>query len=128
MDAARPGASAALRVAMLERIVMVARILPAQGIRAASAVGGYWTRGNQVEIDIVGADRAPIAKELLFLGSIKWFENSAFDEHDLTELQHHRARLTAEPVPLIAVSRSGASARHLDAIFGPQDILGAWLS
>jgi len=103
----------------------LARILPAQGIPAASAVGGYWTRGNETEIDIVGADRAPIARKLLFLGSIKWFENSPFDDHDLSELQHHRGRLTAEPVPLIAVSRSGVSARHLDAAFRPEDILRA---
>jgi len=104
----------------------LARIRPASGVRAAAAIGAYWTRGNEVEIDIVGADRVPVGKELLFLGSIKWFESSAFDNHDLTELQHHRARVTEEPVPLIVVSRSGASARYLDAIFGPEDILSAW--
>jgi hypothetical protein len=27
----------------------------------APAIGGYWTRNNDVEIDIVGADRALLA-------------------------------------------------------------------
>jgi hypothetical protein len=39
----------------------LARLLPAQGIPAAPVIGGYWTRSNDVEIDIVGADREPIA-------------------------------------------------------------------
>jgi AAA+ ATPase superfamily predicted ATPase len=104
----------------------LARLLPAHGIPAVPAIGGYWTRTNDVEIDIVGADREPIAHELTFLGSIKWLENSPFDNHDLTELQRHRHRITDEPVPLIAVTRSGAAAQHLDAVFTPADLLAAW--
>jgi hypothetical protein len=34
----------------------LARILPDERLPAAAAVGGYWTRTNDVEIDIVGAD------------------------------------------------------------------------
>lgn len=104
----------------------LARMLPAHGIPAAPAVGSYWTRSNDVEIDVVGADRAPIAGELLFVGSIKWLENSPFDNHDLVSLQHHRDRFTGDPVPLIAVTRSGSSASHLDATFTPADLLGGW--
>ncbi|MBB5869590.1 AAA+ ATPase superfamily predicted ATPase [Allocatelliglobosispora scoriae] len=104
----------------------LARLLPAHGIRAAPAVGGFWTRSNDIEIDIVGADRPAIAKELLFLGSIKWLEHSSFDNHDLASLQQHRARITAEPLPLLAVTRSGSTARNLDAVFGPTDLLSAW--
>src|SRR5262249_1289887 len=40
----------------------LARLLPAGGIPAAAAVGGYWTRSNNIEIDIVGADREPVAR------------------------------------------------------------------
>jgi AAA+ ATPase superfamily predicted ATPase len=105
----------------------LARLLPAHGIPAAPAVGGYWTRSNDVEIDIVGADREPVAHQLMFLGSIKWLENSPFDNHDLVELQRHRHRVTDEPIPLIAVTRSGATAEHLDAVFTPGDLLEAWL-
>lgn len=104
----------------------IARILPARGIPSAPVVGSYWTRGNDVEIDIVGADRAPIARELLCLGSIKWHENSPFDDHDLAALARGRARLTDQLVPLLAVSRSGSRARGLDAVFGPEDIVRAW--
>jgi len=102
------------------------RLLPSHGIRAAPAVGGYWTRSNDVEIDIVGADREPIAKELLFLGSIKWLENAPFDAHDFVALQRHRDRVTADPIPLLAVSRSGCTAEHLDAAFGPDELLSPW--
>ncbi|PXX63998.1 hypothetical protein DFR70_105180 [Nocardia tenerifensis] len=104
----------------------LARLLPAHNIPAALAIGGYWTRSNDVEIDIVGADREPVARELAFLGSIKWLENSPFDSHDLTALQRHRHRITDEPVPLIAVTRSGVTTPHLDAVFSPADLLAAW--
>jgi AAA+ ATPase superfamily predicted ATPase len=104
----------------------LARMLPAHGIPAAPRVGSYWTRSNDVEIDIVGADRGPIAGELLFLGSIKWLENAPFDNHDLVSLQHHRDRVTSDPIPLIAVSRSGASTPHLDATLSPEDLLEGW--
>lgn len=103
----------------------LARIVPDDRLPAALAVGGYWTRTNHVEIDIVGADRAPIAKELLFVGSIKWLEQSAFDRHDLATLYRHRAALTDEPVPVVAVSRSGVDCPGLDATYGPDDLLTA---
>ncbi len=104
----------------------LARLLPAHGIPAAPVVGGYWTRSNDVEIDIVGADREPVAARLLFLGSVKWLEAAKFDDHDLVALQRHRSRLTPDPVPLIAVSRSGASTAHADAVFTPADLIAAW--
>jgi uncharacterized protein len=104
----------------------LARLLPAQGIPAAPVIGGYWTRSNDVEIDIVGADREPVAKQLLFLGSVKWLEIGQFDDHDLVALQHHRDRVTPDPVPLIAVSRSGTSSTHADAAFTPADLIEAW--
>jgi hypothetical protein len=103
----------------------LARLLPAQGIPAAPAVGGYWTRSNDVEIDIVGADREPVARQLLFLGSVKWLETAPFDAHDLVELQRHRGRVTSEPVPLIAVSRSGTVTSQVDAAFSPDELLEA---
>jgi AAA+ ATPase superfamily predicted ATPase len=105
----------------------LARLLPAQGIPAAPAIGGYWTRSNDVEIDIVGADREPVARQLLFLGSVKWLETAQFDDHDLVELQRHRDRVTSEPVPLIAISRSGTATNRIDAAFGPERLLEAWL-
>jgi len=104
----------------------LARLLPAQDIPAAPVIGGYWTRSNDIEIDIVGADREPVARQLLFLGSVKWLETGQFDARDLVALQHHRDRVTADPVPLIAVSRSGTSTTHVDAAFTPADLIAAW--
>ncbi|MEU4238051.1 DUF234 domain-containing protein [Actinoplanes sp. NPDC026619] len=106
----------------------LARLLPDGVLPSAPAIGSYWTRSNSVEIDIVGADREPVAKHLLFVGSIKWLENSAFDNHDLVALQRHRSALSDEPIPLVAISRSGISTSGLDASYGPADLLGAWHS
>lgn len=101
----------------------LARLLPDDRLPAAE-IGAYWTRGNTVEIDIVGADRTPIARELRFAGSIKWLE-SAFDDHDLQKLIQQRAALTDGPIPLVAVSRAGVTPPGV-AAYGPEDLLRAW--
>jgi AAA+ ATPase superfamily predicted ATPase len=106
----------------------LARLLPDDALPSAAAIGSYWTRSNNVEIDVVGADRGPVARQLLFLGSIKWLETSAFDGHDLLALQRHRAALTDDPVPLLAISRSGVSTAGLDAAYGPEELVSAWRS
>ncbi|WP_221477321.1 ATP-binding protein [Paractinoplanes abujensis] len=104
----------------------LARLLPDDPLPAAPVIGSYWTRSNSLEIDVVGADRAPVARQLLFLGSVKWLERSAFDNHDLLALQRHRAAVTDEAVPLLAISRSGVQTSGLDASYGPAELLGAW--
>lgn len=72
-------------------------------------VGGYWTRTNNPEIDLVVADRAPVAKQVIALGSVKWLEKAPFDGHDLGVLHGHRTKLpgAAPDAPLIVVARSG---------------------
>jgi hypothetical protein len=104
----------------------LARRLPDNDLPAAPAIGGYWTRNNHVEIDIVGADRERIARQLLFVGSIKWLERSTFDEHDLAALLRHRALLTNELLPVVAVSRAGVSCAGLDATYGPAELIESW--
>lgn len=104
----------------------LARLLPDDRLPEAPAIGSYWTRSNGVEIDIVGADRGPIARRLCFLGSIKWLENASFDDRDLAALARHRAALTDELVPLVAVSRGGVSCSGLTAAYGPDDLIRAW--
>lgn len=104
----------------------LARLVPDDRLPAADVVGGYWTRTNDVEIDIVGADRGPVAGRLAFVGSVKWLENGTFDAHDLADLRRHRVALTDNPVPLVAVSRAGVSCTGLDAVYGPEDLLAAW--
>ena len=91
------------------------------------AIGGYWTRTNDPEIDLVGADREPVAQRISFVGSIKWRENRPFDERDLAELIAHRSRMPGadESTPLLAVARSGVAAGS-PAALGPEDLLAAW--
>ncbi|ELP65521.1 hypothetical protein STRTUCAR8_06400 [Streptomyces turgidiscabies Car8] len=52
--------------------------------------------------------------------------HSAFDSHDLAALQKHRAAITDEPVPLVAVSRNGVSCSGHQAAYGPEELLAAW--
>lgn len=90
-------------------------------------VGGYWTRTNDPEIDLVGADRTPVAKRITFVGSVKWLENGPFDAHDLGRLLLHRSQLPGadEKTPLLAVSRGGRSVDGV-AVLTPDDLLTAW--
>lgn len=48
-------------------------------IGSARYVGGYWTRSNAVEVDLVGA-AAPVPEKVAFVGSIKWRERSGFTD------------------------------------------------
>ena len=105
----------------------LARLLPDDQLPAAAAVGGYWTRTNEVEIDLVGADRSPIASTLAFVGSIKWHDRVPFDRHDEASLIRQRAHLTDDTVPLAAVSRSGIDSPAVDARYGPDDLIRAWM-
>jgi hypothetical protein len=104
----------------------LARLLPDNQLPAASVVGGYWTRTNQVEIDIVGVDRSPVASRLLFVGSVKWQDNMPFDRHDEAVLMRQRAELTDEPIPVVAVSRNGFDDLRVNARYGPDDLIQAW--
>ncbi|WP_431942300.1 ATP-binding protein [Micromonospora marina] len=92
-----------------------------------AVVGGYWTRTNDPEIDLVGGDRSPVAKRITFVGSVKWLENGAFDGHDLARLLHHRAQLPGadDHTPVVAVVRSGRAVDGVTAI-GPAELLAAW--
>jgi hypothetical protein len=90
-------------------------------------IGGYWTRTNDPEIDLIGADRSPIAKQITFAGSIKWLENKPFDHRDLARLITHRSQLPGadDDTPLIAVTRSGCTADGIRTLT-PEDLLDAW--
>lgn len=93
----------------------------------AAVFGGYWTRTNNPEIDIVGADRAPVARKVHVVGSIKWLEQRAFDERDLAVLYGHRAQLPGadDDTSLLVVSRSGCSVTGVTHL-GPEDLIRAW--
>jgi uncharacterized protein len=102
--------------------------LPAGALpEGTDAVGGYWTRTNDPEIDLVGADRAPIAKKVTMVGSIKWLENKPFDGRDLARLVIHRSQLPGadDSTPLLAVCRTGAVTSDITVI-APDDLLTGW--
>ncbi|RLP95007.1 DUF234 domain-containing protein [Micromonospora sp. CV4] len=114
---------------VIEPVVREAlRRLPGDRLPAEAAViGGYWTRTNDPEIDVVGADRGPVAGRIRFVGSVKWQENRPFDAHDLGRLLLHRSRLPGadETVPALAVSRSGAAVEGIP-VLSPDDLLTAY--
>lgn len=96
------------------------------------AVGGWWNRKFDPEIDLVGADREPVARKLVFVGSIKWLE-SRFDRHDLTSLINGAASIpgwVAGETGLVAVSRGGFASKvgkeGLDVAWLPADVVAAW--
>lgn len=107
------------------------RLLPDDRWPETEVIGGWWNRQNNPEIDLVGADREPVARHVHFLGSIKWLENAPFGRHEYGSLV--RAMLAvpgADPkIPLVAVSRCGVTdGLPLAAHWGPEDLLGAWQS
>lgn len=91
------------------------------------AIGSYWTRTNDPEIDIVGADRSPIAKRITLVGSIRWLENKSFDQRDLARLISHRSRLPGadDDTPLLAIARHGCTAGGIQHL-GPEQLIQAW--
>jgi AAA+ ATPase superfamily predicted ATPase len=105
------------------------RLLPNTDWPDTEAVGGWWNRQNNPEIDLVGADREPIAGRIHFVGSIKWLESQRFGRREYDGLV--RGMLTVpgtEPnTPVIAVSRCGVvDGLPLTAHWGPDDLLRAW--
>lgn len=105
------------------------RLLPDDAWPDTEAVGGWWNRQNNPEIDLVGADREPVAGAVHFLGSIKWLEDRPFDRHDYDALSRDMPAVPGadRDTPLIAVSRSGVAENlPLAACWGPEDLIRAW--
>jgi AAA+ ATPase superfamily predicted ATPase len=94
----------------------------------ASFVGGYWTRDNSVEVDLVGGRDVDRSDVIDFVGSIKWKETGRFGRDDLSALVAHRAEVpgATEATLLVGVSRAGFSADGLDVMLGPDDLIAAW--
>lgn len=96
-------------------------------IPIAEVVGSYWTRGEDLQIDLVGADREPVAKQIHFVGSIKWRDNRPFSQADLAGLYRQRSALpgASETTPLIAVSREGTPLEGVH-LLSAEHLLDAW--
>jgi hypothetical protein len=104
------------------------RLLPDADWPDTEEVGGWWNRQNNPELDLVGADREPVAGTIHFIGSIKWLEGRAFDKHDYDALARSALAVPgADPkTPLVAVSRSGFDDLPLATRWGPDDLVAAW--
>jgi hypothetical protein len=105
----------------------VARLLPATEWQPG-VVGAWWPRSNRPQIDLVGADREPVARQLHFVGSIKWREQGSFTGADAAALARDALAVPGVTIqtPLVAVSRSGVEASRLAAAWHPQDLVDAW--
>lgn len=103
------------------------RLLPDERFGDARYVGGYWTRTNTPEVDLVGAAE-PEPTEVSFVGSIKWRENAPFTRRDVQRLIEQRSHVPgASEARLVGVSRRGFNAdAGLDAELSPEDLLRAW--
>ncbi|MGH2835017.1 MAG: ATP-binding protein [Solirubrobacteraceae bacterium] len=119
----------AFRGMAIESIVRrsLERLLPDRRFGDARYVGGYWTRKNVPEVDLVGAD-APEPSSVSFVGSIKWRENAPFSRRDTRSLIEQRSQVPgADEALLVGVSRRGFSAdTGLDVELSPEDLLNAW--
>ncbi len=90
-------------------------------------VGGYWTRTNDPEIDLVLADRGPVARRVLGVGSVKWHDTAPFDQQDFAALVRHRGQLPGadDTTGMLAVSRTGADVAGV-TVLTPEDLIAAW--
>jgi uncharacterized protein len=106
----------------------IERMLPEERFGGARYVGGYWTRTNDVEVDLVGAEREARPRRVEFVGSIKWRERAPFDRRDLAHLVSQTPRIPGADAETltVGVSRSGFAAEDLDAKLGPEELLDAW--
>jgi AAA+ ATPase superfamily predicted ATPase len=99
----------------------------------AVAVGGWWNRAFDPEVDLVGADRAPVASQIFYVGSIKWLDRP-FGRPDLTALQRGAPQVPgAEPgtVALVGVSCAGFAdtvSKDLALCWQPEDVIGSFAS
>ncbi|MGH3680921.1 MAG: ATP-binding protein [Natronosporangium sp.] len=104
------------------------RSLPDDRWPDTAVVGGWWNRQNNPEIDLVGADRSPVARTVHFVGTVKWLDRQ-FDQRDLDQLVRSRPAVpgTDEATPLVAVSRAGfAPGLPLARAWEPVDLIRAW--
>ncbi|WP_405484284.1 ATP-binding protein [Nocardia sp. NBC_00511] len=99
--------------------------------KEVGAVGGWWNRAFNPEIDLIGADRSPVANKLIFAGSIKWL-GTPFDRHDLAELTRAIAVVPgfeARETALLIVSLTDIEQTVVDSVdlvWNASDVLSAW--
>ena len=105
------------------------QLLPDERFGAARYVGGWWNRNNSIEVDLVGAERRPVAERVDFVGSVKWRDGQPFDRHDGAVLAGKRLSIPGADThtKLLGVSRQGFTPdRGLDIEIGPEELIAAF--
>jgi len=104
------------------------RVAPELGWPELEAVGGWWNRQNNPEIDLVGADRAGTASRILFVGSIKWYGQAPFDRHDYSALARDAPDVPGfdHDTQLLAVSREQPAEGAPGRLVTPDELITAW--
>jgi AAA+ ATPase superfamily predicted ATPase len=106
----------------------ITRLLPDPRFGDARHVGGYWTRTNVPEVDLVGIPDMKKPRRVSFVGSVKWRDGSAFDTGDLRQLTGLVPQVpgTDARTLLVAAARGAVTAMGVDVTLGPQDLIDAW--
>ncbi|HEU5416932.1 MAG TPA: ATP-binding protein [Streptosporangiaceae bacterium] len=97
----------------------------------ATAVGGWWNRAFDPEIDLIGADRVPVATRISYAGSVKWLDHP-FGSRDLAALERGAVQVPGfDPgqTALVGVSSSGfadTAAASLALRWLPEDVISAF--
>lgn len=92
------------------------------------AVGGWWPRSNTPEVDLVGGDRSPVAREVLFVGTVKWRSDEPVGGRDLQTLRESATVVPGvhQSTPLVAVCPAGADVQGLARVWTAEELLEAW--
>lgn len=106
----------------------IERMLPGERFGLARHVGGYWTRTNTPEVDLVGVDRHPVATTVAFVGSVRWRDSRPLDDADIAQLVRDRALVPGadDRTPMVGVSRTGFTTTGLSVALTAEDLLDAW--
>lgn len=109
----------------------VSRLLPDERVPGARYVGGYWTRQNEPEIDLIGADEQDPPAKVAFFGSIKWRDdNRPFGWHDINDVRGKASSVAGVTLstPVVGVSRSsfGPGEEELAMALTADDLINAW--
>jgi hypothetical protein len=105
------------------------RIAPDLGYPEVGAVGGWWNRQNNPEIDLVGMSAEGGGKHVAFTGSIKWHETHGFTRREYARLVRDAPYVpgVTDATAMLAVTRTGTLDDDLPVTcLGPADLLAAW--